>query len=66
MGLMDSLKRADEQARQDVTRSKETAASIWEDIQRRLRRQWRILPRRSAARAPSSPSAAADGMSKTA
>jgi hypothetical protein len=66
MGLMDSLKKADEQARQSAQRGKQRAGELWEDVERRVRRSWRIFPRRSEVRAPSSPSAPAGGTNKPA
>lgn len=66
MGLMDSLMKAEEQARRAVQRSPQAAGDIWDDVERRLRRRWRILPRRFEARAPSSSSAEVDDMKKPA
>ena len=66
MGLMDSLKKADEQARQTAQRGRQRAGDLWDDVERRVRRSWRIFPRRSPPSAPSSPSAPADGSNKPA
>lgn len=66
MGLMDSLKKADEQARQTAQRGKQRAGDMWDDVERRVRRTWRIFPRPSKARAPASPPAKGDDTSKPA
>jgi hypothetical protein len=50
MGLMDSLRRAEEQGREAARRSLESAREHWEDAERRLRRKMRIHPRKSASR----------------
>ena len=59
MGLLDSLKKAEEQGRESARRGMERAGEIWEDAERRIRRKMRIHPRRSStAEAASSTSAA--------
>ena len=59
MGLLDSLKKAEEQGRESARRGMQRAGEMWEDAERRIRRKMRIHPRRSfEATATSSTSAA--------
>jgi hypothetical protein len=59
MGLLDSLKKAEEQGRESAHRGMQRAGEMWEEAERRLRRKMRIHPRRSfEATATSSTSAA--------
>jgi hypothetical protein len=68
MGLMDSLRRAEEQGRDAARRSLEKAREGWEDAERRIRRKMRIHPSalrkgkaRVAATAPSSIASSLEG-----
>jgi hypothetical protein len=45
MGLLTSLKRAEEQGREAARRSVVRAVDMWEDAERRIRRNMRIHPR---------------------
>ncbi len=51
MGLLGSLKRAEEQGREAARHGVHRAGEVWEDAQRRLRRKMRIHPRRNSAAA---------------
>jgi hypothetical protein len=44
MGLMDALRRAEEQGRDTARRGLERAKDTWEDAERRLRRRMRVFP----------------------
>jgi hypothetical protein len=66
MGLLDSLKNAQEQGRQAARRSVERVGEMWEDAERRIRRKMRVHPRPSDVRATSASSAAAGDIHKPA
>ncbi len=48
MGLLDSVRRAEEQGWGAARRGLERAEQLWEDTERRLRRRMRIHPPRPA------------------
>lgn len=59
MGLMDSLRKAEEQGKSAARRGMELARGGWEDAERRIRRKMRIYPaqflrahRQAAAQSP--------------
>jgi hypothetical protein len=49
MGLMDRLRKAEEQGMGTARRGFERARETWDDAQRRLRRRMRVLPRPAAS-----------------
>ncbi len=46
MGLLDSVKRAEEQGREASRSTLQRAEQLWEDAERRLRRRMRVHPPR--------------------
>ena len=64
MGLMDSLRRAEEQGKSAARRGYEKAREGWEDAESRLRRKMRIFPRaiNKRRRAPVSSSEMSAGL----
>jgi len=70
MGLMDSLRRAEEQGREAARRGLEKAREGWEDAERRIRRKMRIHPsafRKAKARVvAAAPSSTASNLESTA
>jgi hypothetical protein len=66
MGLLDSLKRAEEQGRGVARLGLERASEVWEDAERRIRRKMRVHPRPADARAASASSVSTGAVHKPA